>query len=228
LKAEIQAKMTNQQQQQDSSIVASSAPQVQASQQSTHSVSSQLLGQTFNPLQRRFNLHLATINYLAPTVAIADPIINIQGDPLSEQRIKDFIRFLPVVHWRSLSVELIPTQDASITLLSGRVAWIPSVEAYPSSWKEMSAFPTVRNIVMGPRHRSGFVEPLTLEADWTYGNQRQIKPIPLIGGAPKFSMRCRLTPLRVRGEDGNFVNLPIDNNARCYNLYVVGEVLASL
>lgn len=220
--------MTDQQHQQLSSIVASSAPQVSASQQSTHSVSSQLLGQTFNPLQRRFNLHLASINYLAPTAAVADPIINVQGDPLSEKRLKDFIRFLPVVHWKSLSVELIPTQDASITLLSGRVAWIPSVEAYPSSWKEMSDFPTARNIVMGPRHRSGFVEPLSLEADWTYGNQRQIKPIPLIGGAPKFSMRCRLMPLRVRGDDGQFVNLPLDNNARCYNLYVVGEVLASL
>jgi len=200
--------------------------QSQPIQQVTHSVSSQLLGQAFNPLVRRFNRHLASINFVKPTESNPDPIVSIQCDPLMEQALMDFYRFMPVVHWKHLSVEMIPRDGASRTLMSGRYAWIPGPESYPASWKEMSAFPTVANVVAGPKFFGGMVEPVVMPASWAYGNQTQIKPLPMIGGSPKLAMRFRLVRMSLMNAKGESV-AEVADGAPCYNLYLNCEIIVA-
>lgn len=160
----------------------------------THSVSSQILGQVFNPLVRRFNRSLGTMSWECEHAMDKHASLLVHFDPLTNEFVQTWMRFVYHVELLDLAVELVPDAGARLCQVSGLYAWIPSIEAYPSTEETISQFPTAATFVSGPRYPGGLVEKTVLPVDFSYGLQRQVKPMPYVGGTPRLAILAQAHP----------------------------------
>jgi hypothetical protein len=184
----------------------------------TTSVSSQVLGQAFNPMRWRWNLLLGTLTWEKPRANHITRHMNLHVDPCSEAAVRQFAMRGSVVLWEELNITVIPAEAASQTILAGQYAWIPGNESYPASWADMALQRSCSPIAAGPRVPGGFVEPLTIPCVYDWGVQQQFKPLPMIGGPPKFAVRVGLTACMLPSG----ARVEVDPNAQCYHFYMQG------
>jgi hypothetical protein len=195
----------------------------------THSVSSQILGQVFNPLVRRFSREIGKICYQDPEVKGDSVEIVVHCDPLLDQAIKTWIRFDSHVEYSPLSscplaIELVPGPSAPMAQLMGRYAWIPSVETYPETYEALQEYPTNCTFVAGPVYVGGRVNKEVLPVAFSYNMQKQIKPLPHIGGPPKLALRVTISRCMVASKDG-ICHIKIANGEELYTLNLVAELV---
>jgi len=192
----------------------------------THSVSSQILGQVFNPLVRRFNRPLGVISYLKPSSPSVEKTsyLNVHMNPLADELISTWIRFVSQVEFQDLCVEMVPADAAPLVQIVARYAWIPSVEQYPATDEEISTFPTNCTMTAGPMFVGGRVNKEILPVEFSYLLQKQIKPPPYVGGTPRLAMRVAVTPCMIATSSG-VSYLKMDEGRLLYNLNLVATLV---
>jgi hypothetical protein len=186
----------------------------------THTISSQVLGQVFNPLIRRFNRKLGTICWNRSGATSKSCQILLHHDPIENEFVKTWMRFVYHVELRDLAVELLPDSGARLTQVSAIFAWVPSIEAYPSTEEDISQFPTASSFVSGPAYPGGLVNKTTLPVDFTYGLQRQVKPKPYVGGTPRIAMLLTAFPCTAYVE-GKTALMKMDDGLELYTVRMV-------
>nr|QDH87806.1 MAG: hypothetical protein H3RhizoLitter1326_000001 [Riboviria sp.] len=161
----------------------------------TSSVSSQLLGQAFNPTRRRFFM-------LVGSLSVGEGM-NIAFSPFSGSykyslTLGSFVQYVPFAFLESCKIILAPSAGSHFAITG--VHAVLSVEDFPKSQDRALDLPSAVNFQIAPAFPGG----ITLQHEWPvtfdWGVQRQIKPLPMIGGPPRFTINYDTVDLTGQGK----------------------------
>lgn len=141
------------------------------------------VGTRFNFKRRRFVAPIGTISMPAFSAGqnhvIGDSFI------LREMpEIREFIRYAPTAHIITASYKVIPQLPANALHTLLFTASFPEGDAGPSDEAAFNEIPSTQVSMIVPSFPGGAVPIPEFEVSFNYGTQRQIKPLPLIGGTP--------------------------------------------
>lgn len=169
----------------------SSAAQATHTQSQNQGLSSQVLGQVFNPLRRRVHAFLGGIDYSSST----NLEVLIQFKPHDHQRIKNIVMPGMLAAYQYLEIKIVPWTLAHNFNVAGNYSWMSSVQTYPSTWDEVQSKDMADAFNMAPNAAGGVPCSTVLPFSAEWGVQKIFSPATYVGGAPCFVARVALHPL---------------------------------
>lgn len=116
------------------------------------------------------------------------------ADAFQDPNVQTWLRMTSYAEIVSLEATLIPEPAASYYFCNAGTAWFPETETAPNNETTFQALPGHQPHALGPRTIGGLPDSLSVPCSSAWGVQLLAKPLPLVGGRPKFAILHKNCP----------------------------------